>query len=57
MPRYAKTQVILSTSRKRSCLFVGKKSTLQPCFSGDIVKIYRLLIMSALSIPDCTHPK
>ena len=48
------TQNDTSNHRNFFCLFADQKSTLPPCFYGDIAKICKLLILRTLGMPGCT---
>ena len=50
-------KVILSTCIKLSCLSADKKSASSPCFSEDIAKICKPLILGTLGMPGYEHPK
>ena len=50
-------KVILPTCRKFLCLPTSKKWNSSPYFSGDIAKIWKLLILGTLGMPRYTHLK
>ena len=50
-------KVIWSSSRKLLCLSASKNHLHPPCFSRDITKICKFLILGNMGMPCNTHPK